>query len=568
MFQQLSVISDNLIFNERLKGEKQSIFIRFGLLALLSIFIILILSTSREREQNAISETISVIIIISTYGIALILNIIYLILLNKRKYSLWMSFLLITVDIILISLVLFGMSIGVPSLVHTSGIILIYALFIVLSGRRYSFFLSIYTGILSTVSYIIVFLINGLSVVRFYVEEPKFSGISKYGDFTNVYFDFDDFVIRCSILLAIGFITGLISKNIIRLINKQKQLNDEKVQLRDSFIDNLNHTINTSKNTSETLRNSVKTASEKFDNLMKSLETILNNAKEQKDISIETARASEEINLSFEDIEEKVNEQSIKIRDASLKINELVEGIRKITESTGRTKDMSAKLNTIALNGSKVVESSLEAIKDIQESSEEIATANNIINDLAEQTNILAMNANIEAANAGSVGLGFKVVANEIRELSANSTDSVKKINDIVLSMREKIERGVLLSEKVGKILQDIIAGIENTNIEIRSISDITQDQFHSSSLIKSNMEEVVERTESVVEKIEKEKIVTKTLHNKTIEVQKMSEITEESVNEGVNDSKAIKDTIDKIDQVSRQIQELDESLSEDLEKM
>jgi len=479
-----------------------------------------------------------------------------------------MSFLLITVDIILISLVLFGMSIGVPSLVHTSGIILIYALFIVLSGRRYSFFLSIYTGILSTVSYIIVFLINGLSVVRFYVEEPKFSGISKYGDFTNVYFDFDDFVIRCSILLAIGFITGLISKNIIRLINKQKQLNDEKVQLRDSFIDNLNHTINTSKNTSETLRNSVKTASEKFDNLMKSLETILNNAKEQKDISIETARASEEINLSFEDIEEKVNEQSIKIRDASLKINELVEGIRKITESTGRTKDMSAKLNTIALNGSKVVESSLEAIKDIQESSEEIATANNIINDLAEQTNILAMNANIEAANAGSVGLGFKVVANEIRELSANSTDSVKKINDIVLSMREKIERGVLLSEKVGKILQDIIAGIENTNIEIRSISDITQDQFHSSSLIKSNMEEVVERTESVVEKIEKEKIVTKTLHNKTIEVQKMSEITEESVNEGVNDSKAIKDTIDKIDQVSRQIQELDESLSEDLEKM
>ncbi len=565
MFQQLSVISDNLIFNERLKGEKQSIFIRFGLLALLSIFIILILSTSREREQNAISETISVIIIISTYGIALILNIIYLILLNKRKYSLWMSFLLITVDIILISLVLFGMSIGVPSLVHTSGIILIYALFIVLSGRRYSFFLSIYTGILSTVSYIIVFLINGLSVVRFYVEEPKFSGISKYGDFTNVYFDFDDFVIRCSILLAIGFITGLISKNIIRLINKQKQLNDEKVQLRDSFIDNLNHTINTSKNTSETLRNSVKTASEKFDNLMKSLETILNNAKEQKDISIETARASEEINLSFEDIEGKVNEQSIKIRDASLKINELVEGIRKITESTGRTKDMSAKLNTIALNGSKVVESSLEAIKDIQESSEEIATANNIINDLAEQTNILAMNANIEAANAGSVGLGFKVVANEIRELSANSTDSVKKINDIVLSMREKIERGVLLSEKVGKILQDIIAGIENTNIEIRSISDITQDQFHSSSLIKSNMEEVVERTESVVEKIEKEKIVTKTLHNKTIEVQKMSEITEESVNEGVNDSKAIKDTIDKIDQVSRQIQELDESLSEDL---
>ncbi len=568
MFQRLSNSTESIIFNERLKGEKQSIYIRFGLLGFLLIFVFLMFTNPRTDWQESSLENISLIITISTYIIALILNIIYLVLLSKRKYTLKTSFILVTMDIVLISLVLYGMTLGVPSLVHTSAIIMLYALFIVLSGRRYSLSLSIYSAVLSNILYITIVILNGLPVLRIYNDEPIFTGINNIGEQTYVHFDLDDLIIKCIVLLIIGLITGLISKNILNLIKKQRQLNEEKSKLRDTFIENLNHTINTSQLTSKSLNESVKNASEKFENLMNSLEIILNNTVKQQDYSIDSAESAKDIKLSFEDIEDKVKEQSIKIRDASLKINELVDGIRKITESTGRTKEMSSKLNTIAFNGSRVVEDSLQAIRDIEESSKEIATANSIINDLAEQTNILAMNANIEAANAGSVGLGFKVVANEIRELSANSTDSVKKINEIVLSMKEKIEKGVIFSEKVGKILEDIIAGIENTNIEIKSISEITQDQFHSSSLIKSNMEEVVSKTDMVVKKIEIDKNITEELHKKTDEVKQIAEITKNNVNEGVKDSKAIKEIIDKIDKVSRQIQELDKSLSIHLESI
>lgn len=63
-----------------------------------------------------------------------------------------------------------------------------------------------------------------------------------------------------------------------------------------------------------------------------------------------------------------------------------------------------------------------------------------LIGDISRQTNLLAINASIEAARAGAEGAGFKVVAAEVRRLSAQTSEAADKISEGILSVANTIE--------------------------------------------------------------------------------------------------------------------------------
>ena len=74
---------------------------------------------------------------------------------------------------------------------------------------------------------------------------------------------------------------------------------------------------------------------------------------------------------------------------------------------------------------------------------QEIAEIAEMINGVARHTKLLSFNATIEAARAGEAGLGFSVVASEVRNLAERTSSATATINDMLPQIKAEIKKAV-----------------------------------------------------------------------------------------------------------------------------
>ena len=98
-----------------------------------------------------------------------------------------------------------------------------------------------------------------------------------------------------------------------------------------------------------------------------------------------------------------------------------------------------------ASQGEKLANQTTVAMDEINAQVNLITEAISVIDQIAFQTNILSLNAAVEAATAGEAGLGFAVVAQEVRNLASRSAEAAKEIKTIVENATKKANDGNLL---------------------------------------------------------------------------------------------------------------------------
>lgn len=113
------------------------------------------------------------------------------------------------------------------------------------------------------------------------------------------------------------------------------------------------------------------------------------------------------------------------------------------------------------------MQNAADAMAEISDSALQIEKIIATIEDIAYQTNILALNAEIEAAAAGSAGKGFAVVADEVRNLANKSDKAAKATKQLIDKSLESVNRG---SEVVGSVSEQLNV---STEIVLQAVEDM-----------------------------------------------------------------------------------------------
>ena len=102
-----------------------------------------------------------------------------------------------------------------------------------------------------------------------------------------------------------------------------------------------------------------------------------------------------------------------------------------------------ARASTLLMNLMVHMDHASEVAGALDRDSREIGKLVDGITRIASQTDLLALNAAIEAARAGQHGLGFRVVAGEVRKLAVQSARSAEEVRSRVRATQDQISRVV-----------------------------------------------------------------------------------------------------------------------------
>jgi len=212
---------------------------------------------------------------------------------------------------------------------------------------------------------------------------------------------------------------------------------------------------------------------------------------EIQDSTAQVATGAKHIADGSQTLAQGSTEQAASVQQLSSSISEIAKKTKDNSQMAEKAAALANDIKTSAEKGSSQMDEMMSAVKDINESSQNIGKVIKSIDDIAFQTNILALNAAVEAARAGQHGKGFAVVAEEVRNLAAKSAEAAKDTESLIADSIAKAELGSKIADETSASLGEIVAGIGESSRLVGDIARSSEEQTAGISQINTGIDQV-----------------------------------------------------------------------------
>ncbi len=389
------------------------------------------------------------------------------------------------------------------------------------SGLIFFFFLISYIGV--TFYQEIKHIFNSQISTQFIEDREKIFNAFLSTDFLKIIFIIS--LLFLIVVILFGIIVYEINTTLKNLYEQATNLNKDELNLTkrinivsyddvgvisagiNQFLEKLIGTVKKIKELSENVfenssvtKNSLMECENKTNELSKIMKEIEKMAVLQSNIVTSSINV---IHLFVERIDNSINliqEQTVSVDSTAKGMKNIWNSIEKISTKISEMKGFLDSLSQLVTEGSKNVEETLKSSIEIQNTGDSVSEIAKLIEDIAEQSSILAMNAAIEAAHAKEYGIGFAVVAQEMRKLAESTSESTRKIKTLMEEMKDKNSEGLKISNSLKKNFENILLEFNKNEAKFNEINNLVSEETNTAKKGLLELENLLKTTEKLSE--------------------------------------------------------------------
>ncbi len=215
------------------------------------------------------------------------------------------------------------------------------------------------------------------------------------------------------------------------------------------------------------------------------------------DASDHVTLAGREIADASQSLADGASQQAASLEETSASLEELSNMTRTNAEHAVNAKQLASDTSQAAQEGTAKMEELLAAMASIKQASDSVAKIIKGIDEIAFQTNILALNAAIEAARAGEAGVGFAVVAEEVRNLAMRAAAAARETADSLENSNLKSAAGRQISDDVAGQLDRIAKKAVQMDALVGEIATANRDQSEGIAQATAAIAQIDKTTQS-----------------------------------------------------------------------